>query len=276
MGDFSLLSLNTFGIPFYLGWGRLSRLTRLLDSLPVAAICLQEVQQNSYAPLLQRGLTSYPHTIYERHHYAPKGGLAVFSRLPLVQHQFEVYQERGTWLSIGFADWALYKGILSVNLEVDGLPITVMNTHMNANYSGIWHRANPMTQIQERQVQQLNRAIQLLPERALVIVCGDLNFPKTSFLYEELVSPNNLIDPLSGDERSTYRPFPLVPSKWNTSLDYMLVRQPAQMNIEVKADVVEIEDSAKKIAVQRFLTDHNALMLKITWDSPQSVSTEAE
>jgi endonuclease/exonuclease/phosphatase family metal-dependent hydrolase len=267
MGEFSLLSLNTFGIPFYLGWGRLSRLTRVLDSLSVTAICLQEVQQNAYAPLIQRGLISYPHTIYERHSYAPKGGLAVFSRLPFAQHHFEVYQDRGNWLSISFADWALYKGILSVHFEVDGLPIIVLNTHMNANYSGVWHRANPMTQILERQVQQLTRAIHSLPEEALVIACGDLNFPKASFLYEELIVQNNLVDPLSEDQRSTYRPFPLVPSKWNTSLDYVLVRQPAKKNFQVHADLMMIEDSTKRLSVQRFLTDHNALMLKIGWDS---------
>jgi len=72
MGEFSLLSLNTFGIPFYLGWGRLSRLTRELDRLHVTAICLQEIQQNAYAHLIQRGLTSYPHSAYERYRYAPK------------------------------------------------------------------------------------------------------------------------------------------------------------------------------------------------------------
>ena len=272
MSEFSLLSLNTFGIPFYLGWGRLVRLTRELDRLRVTAICLQEVQQNAYAPLVQRGLASYPHHIFERHRYAPKGGLAVFSRLPLAHHRFDVYQDRGAWHSISFADWALYKGILSVHLAVDDLQIIVLNTHLNANYTGAWHRENPLARIQTRQVEQLIRAIRSISNEALVIVCGDLNFPRASFLYEDLIIGGGLVDPMVDDQRSTYRPFPLVPSKWKISLDYVLYRPPVQQNVHVQADLLEIEDSAKRHPVQRFLTDHNALVLKIGWTSANPAS----
>jgi endonuclease/exonuclease/phosphatase family metal-dependent hydrolase len=275
MGEFSILSLNTFGTPLYLGWGRLRRLARQLDCLPDMVICLQEVQQNAYLPMIQRGLTSYPYSIYERHLYAPKGGLAIFSRLPVVQHRFEVYQDMGTWHSISFPDWATYKGILSVNLEIERLPIIVLNTHLNANYYGVWQRANPLAQIEHRQVQQLNQAIRSLPNDALVIVCGDFNFPRNSFLYEELVAQNDLLDPLINDQRPSYRPFPLVPSKWKTSLDYMLVRQPAQKNCQVKSDLVEIADSEKRLPMQRFLTDHNALTLQIKWEPVNPKSKHA-
>lgn len=266
MGEFSLLSLNTFGTPLYLGWGRLRRLSRLLDRSPAMVICLQEVQQNAYASMIQRNLISYPHFFYERHIYAPKGGLAIFSRVPFVHHHFEAYQARGAWYNISFPDWATYKGILSVNLEVEGLPVIVLNTHMNANYFGTWQRANPLAQIEQRQVQQLHQAIHALPNEALVIVCGDFNFPRNSFLYEELVAQNNLLDLLIDDLRPSYRPFPFVPSVWKTSLDYILIRKPAQIDFKVQADLMVIEDATKLLPIQRFLTDHNALMLQIRWN----------
>jgi hypothetical protein len=270
MGEFSLLSLNTFGIPFYLGWGRLGRLTRELDRLHVTAICLQEIQQNAYAHLIQRGLTSYPHSAFERYRYAPKGGLAVFARLPWIEQRFEVYNDRGAWHSISFADWALYKGIQSVSFDVDGLPVTVLNTHLNANYSGVWHQNNRLARILHRQVQQLDQAIRSFPEESLVILCGDFNFPRHSFLYEELVEQNDLVDPLAEDQRHTYRPFPLVPSKWKTSLDYVLVRRPARMELQVQADLIAIEDTTKLLPIQRFLTDHNALVLRARWEVDNS------
>jgi len=267
MGEFSLPSLNTFGVPFYMGWRRLSRLAGELNRLSVMTICLQEVQQNAYIPMIQRGLSSYPYSIYERHIYAPKGGLAIFSRLPLVQHRFEVYQDMGTWYSLSFPDWATHKGILLVNLEIEGLPVIVLNTHMNANYYGVWKRANPLAQIEHHQVQQLHQAIHALPNEALVIVCGDFDFPRNSFLYEELVAQNDLLDPLFDDQRPSYRPFPLVPSKWKTSLDYILVRQSALKNFQVQADLVEVADAEKRHPIQRFLTDHNARTLQIKWDT---------
>ena len=63
MNEFSLLSLNTFGIPFFLGWGRLARLASELDNNGTAIICLQEIQQNAYVSLLARSLTTFPHRV---------------------------------------------------------------------------------------------------------------------------------------------------------------------------------------------------------------------
>ncbi len=272
----SLLSLNTFGIPFYLGWERLGRLAKYLDRLTFDLVCLQEIQQNAYAPLVERGLTTYPHSAYERHRYAPKGGLAIFSRIPWMDQRFEVYSERGTWSSISFADWALHKGIQSVSLEVGGMPINVVNTHLNANYSGVWHQANHLSRILHRQVQQLTQAISSFPAESLVLICGDFNFPRSSYLYKELIARNHLIDPLAGDHRPSYRPFPFVPSKWKTSLDYVLVRPPRQVGVDVQADLVTIEDTRSKLKIQRFLTDHNALTLEINWDSADRKGKSAE
>lgn len=266
MSEFSLLSLNTFGLPLYLGWERLGRLADQLNRVPVTAICLQEIQQNAYTHLIQRGLTFYPHAVFERHRYAPKGGLAIYSRLPFAAQRFEVYHDRGPWHSISFADWALYKGFQSVHYEVEGMSIIVLNTHMNANYGGVWHHTNRLTRILHRQVQQLNQAIHSLPEDALVIICGDLNFPRNSYLYEELIAHNNLFDPLLEDQRPTYRPFPLAPSRWKTSLDYVLVRHSARLECDIQADLIPIEDSTKPLPFQRFLTDHNALVLRASWD----------
>jgi hypothetical protein len=269
MNEFSLLSLNTFGIPFYLSWGRLRRLTRQLERFSVTAICLQEIQQNAYTQLIQRCLTSYPHAVYEPHLYAPKGGLAIFSRLPLIDKGFEVYADRGSWYSISYSDWALYKGIQCACFNIAGMPVTVLHTHMNANYAGVWQQSNRLSRILYHQVKQLNQAIRSFPEESLIVLCGDFNFPRNSFLYEELIAVNNLIDPLLSDERPSYRPFPLVPSKWKTSLDYVLVRQPAKMTIDIQADVIKIEDTTKHLPIQRFLTDHNALLLRITGISPR-------
>ena len=263
--EFSLLSLNTFGLPFFLGWWRLERLATELDNYNATIICFQEIQQNAYVPLLARSLKTYPHRAVYPHIYAPKGGLGIYSRLPLVRQCFEVYKDRGLRWLITFSDWALYKGALIADLKVQELKIVILNTHLNANYTGSWQRKNPLARTQHRQVQQLTHLIEELPADALVIVCGDFNFPRDTFLYEELVSQNRMSDPLSDDPRPTYRPFPLVPSKWKTSLDYVLFRPPHGIDIQVQADILVMEDSTKKSAFQRFLTDHCALTLQISW-----------
>ena len=265
--EFSLLSLNTFGVPFFLGWGRLVRLARELERLAPMVICLQEIQQNAYTPLLKRHLPAYPHGVVFPHLYAPKGGLGTFSRLPLTHQRFEPYLDRKLRHLISFADWALYKGVVVVELQIGGLKVLVFNTHLNANYFGNWSHNNPLALIQRKQVQQLSGLLKEMPADALIILCGDLNFPRTSFLYEELVTQNGLSDPLHDDPRPTYRPFPLVPSRWKISLDFILLRIPQGRNFNVQADILPVEDSTQKSAFRRFLTDHCALTLNMKWKS---------
>ncbi len=265
--QFSLLSLNTFGIPFFLSWERLVRLAKHLERLDPTIICLQEIQQNAYTPLLVQCLPTYPQRAIFPHIYAPKGGLGMFSRVSFIQKRFEPYLDRGLRFFITFADWALFKGVLVVHLQIDGLDIFVLNTHLNANYSGDWHHKNPLALVQLRQVQKIGTLLEEMPAEALTILCGDLNFPRTSFLYEELVSQNGLTDPLHDDPRPTYRPFPLVPPRWSTSLDYILYRSPQGRDFNIRADILTVEDSSQKSALRRFLTDHCALTLNINWKS---------
>ncbi len=262
--DFSLLTLNTYGVPFFLSWGRIARLAGQLDRYPVQVICLQEIQQNAYAGVISRRLKAFPHRAIAPNTFAPKGGLGIFSRIPLADYRFAAYPDRGLRWVVTFADWALYKGMLVARLAVQGQTVIVVNTHMNANYTGHWHPKNPLARVQRRQVGQLIRLVNDLPSEALVIVCGDLNFPPTSFLYEELITQGKLFDPLAGSEETTCRPFRLAPSFWNITLDYILLRYPSGKRFEAKVDVLEVEDTNRELAFRRFLTDHKALVLQIT------------
>jgi endonuclease/exonuclease/phosphatase family metal-dependent hydrolase len=265
--EFSLLSLNSFGVPFFLSWGRLARLATELESLATTVICLQEIQQNAYVPLLAQRLEAYPCQAIFPHIYAPKGGLGTFSRLPLASKYFEPYRDRGLRWLVTFSDWALYKGVLVTQLRIRELEMLILNTHLNANYSGDWRRNNPLARVQHSQVQQLSHLVSQMPADALVILCGDFNFPRASFLYEELTWHAGLIDPLHADPRPTYHPFPLVPSKWKTSLDYLFLRLPHGKDINLQADIVPVEDSTQTRPFGRFLSDHYALTLKIGLES---------
>lgn len=265
MSEFSLLSLNTFGLPLFLGWNRLTRLMRQLDPL-ASVLCLQEIQQNAYVALLHRGLTHHKHHAYATNRFAPKGGLFTAAREPLDDIEFVAYENRGRAFSSGFADWALNKGVLMTRLERDGQPIVILNTHLHANYAGNWTPDHAATRIQRDQVLHLASMIQQQPEEALVIVCGDFNFPRHSFLYDELVSAGGVLDPLASDPRPTYRPFPgMSNTKWALPIDFSFVRLPARRGIELQADIVEIQDETKAWSPRRFLTDHNALTLRVTW-----------
>jgi hypothetical protein len=261
--EFSILSLNTFGVPFYLSWGRLTRLARILNRYENTVICLQEVQQNAYVPLLSRHLKGYLYQAVCPHIYAPKGGLGTYSKEPISRIRFVPYTDRGLRWLVTFSDWALYKGILVTRVRIGPACIWILNTHMNANYTGVWSRSNVLARVQMSQVRQLIDLVKTLPGEDYLIVCGDLNFPRSAFLYDELIAGGGLIDPLREDPRPTYRRLPLTPPKWDMTLDYLLVRIPPGKNPVLEADVLDLEDESQKNPVRRFLTDHRALVLRI-------------
>lgn len=266
MNEFSMLSLNTFGLPFFLGFGRLARMMRQLNHSPAQVLCFQEIQQNSYLPLLKRGLTDYTHHAFERSRFAPKGGLYTASRVKLQTSEFVAYQNRGRMVSLGVADWALNKGVLASHVQVGAQRVIVMNTHLHANYAGNWDPAHVYSKIQRDQVLHLADLVNAQPQEALVIVCGDFNFPRGTFLYDELLGKTGMVDPLSQDPRPTYRPFRLLPArKWSIPIDFVLVRLPDRSDISLQADVHLIQDPSRPLPHQRFLTDHNALSLHVTW-----------
>jgi len=268
MPSFTLLSLNSFGIPFYLGYLRLKRLAVELNRLAPTVICLQEIQQNAYLPVLERGLAeAYPRLAYFRNQFAPKGGLytAAQSACRVIQREFYPFLNQGKPVSIGFSDYLLNKGALLIKLEVQDRCFVVINTHLQANYAGKWDASNSQTQIQVDQVNDLVTLIHAQPRDAWVIVCGDFNFPRESPAYEKMRAQNDLVDALAGDPRSTYQPFPLVPSKekWDITLDYLFYRVPAGDNLKVTADILPVENTSARGSVRRFLTDHKALLLHI-------------
>jgi len=266
MAEFSLLSLNTFGLPLFLGLGRLMRLTRQLDRFPASVLCFQEIQQNAYVPFLKRGLPDYPHQAFETSTFAPKGGLFTAARMPMQTSQFIAYENRGRLFSAGFADWVLNKGVLVSEFMIESHRVVIMNTHLHANYAGHWDPDDRMSLIQRDQVLHLAAMVNEQAPDALVIVCGDFNFPRNTFLYDALLGASTLRDPLAEDPRPTYRPFPLLPSeKWSIPIDFCLVRVPDASTVQLRADIVEVSDESRKFAPQRFLTDHNALTLHVTW-----------
>jgi endonuclease/exonuclease/phosphatase family metal-dependent hydrolase len=266
MYKFSLLTLNTFGLPFILTWWRMLGLAHELTRLAPTIICLQEVQQKVYVPIFRRGLHDYPYLVLKGRGMMPKGGLLTASRCQIICARFYPFPNRGRWWGIGFFDWLLQKGFLLVELEVDGRKVIVINTHLHANYSGDWRPENWMARIQHEQVLYLTEFARILPKDALILMCGDFNFPRSTYLYDEFIEQSEFVDPLLNDPRPTYRPLPLFAANWDIPIDYIFYRPPDLVDLSVSSDVIQVEKSSAQNRLNRFLTDHRALMMHIDWE----------
>jgi endonuclease/exonuclease/phosphatase family metal-dependent hydrolase len=264
MPAFSLLTFNCYGVPAPGSAARLALLAQTLNDENVSAVCLQEVQSNRYRRLLERTAARYPHHAYEPFIHAPKGGLLTLTQLPIIDSEFVLYTERGLWYTPALTDWILHKGILLTRMNCGDLPVALINTHLTANYTGEWGRRNPFARHEYNQLQQLAALVKALPAETLVLVCGDFNVPRGSWLYDAFIEASGLRDPLKGDMQPTLRPPRAMPARYAAPIDYALVRAPALPNLKI-ASRLRFGEKVASAGGQQYLSDHCAVELMLTW-----------
>jgi endonuclease/exonuclease/phosphatase family metal-dependent hydrolase len=272
MATFALISLNCFGVPTPTNRTRCRLLTlaRELDRRDAMVVCLQEVQTHFYRRLLIQACSCYPANVYAPFVHAPKGGLLTLARLPLRRSTFTLFRERGLWHTPAVTDWLLHKGILQAHLMFDGLPIAVFNTHLTANYSGNWSAENRYARTEREQLRQLAGLVAAQPPDTLVLVAGDFNIPRGSWLYDEFMAASGLTDPLAGDTRPTLR-VPLgVPARYALPIDFALFRAPDLPGLQVSSNLCFREKLALIDGRQGYLSDHYGIELRLTWDDRAS------
>jgi endonuclease/exonuclease/phosphatase family metal-dependent hydrolase len=167
-------------------------------------------------------------------------------------------------------DWLLYKGVLITRHTLAGVPVAVLNTHLNANYSGDWSEANRYVRAEREQLRELAELVAAEPRDTLVVVLGDFNIPRGSWLYQEFMEASGLTDPLAGDTRSTYRVHSGIPERYALPIDFALVRPVDLPGFTTQSDLCFTERVPLIGGRQDFLSDHYAVELRIGWDSVES------
>lgn len=273
MPTFSLLTLNCFGVPSPSTRSRLKALGRELDKLAADVVCLQEVQVNAYRRLLTGSLNHYSDSTYEPFLHAPKGGLLTLSHCPILESRFFLYRERGLWYTPALADWILHKGVLYTRVQFGDQPVVILNTHLTANYTGEWSRTNRFARHEWEQLQQLAELVSAQPANTLVLVAGDFNIPRGSWLADEFLALTGLIDPLAGDQRPTFRPLPGMPARYAAPIDFTLVRPPRSWNIDMHSQFCLQEKIRLPNGHRTHLSDHIAIKLDLQWATDSETAT---
>jgi endonuclease/exonuclease/phosphatase (EEP) superfamily protein YafD len=268
MPSLSLLTFNTFAI---LNWDtpfRVSALALELAKLKAEIVCLQEIHQHLFRRTLTAATPYHVDAIHAPKRGRPRGGLLTLSRLPCVKHHYVPFTEQGRWMHLEIMDRLLDKGILVTHYKVDGLPIIVLNTHIIANYAADYARTGPPALRQRLQLRQLAADIQTLPSDALVMLVGDFNLPRGSWLYEEFLAESGLEDTLQGDARPTYRPLPGVPSHYALPIDFVFVRQPHNRHVTCTSNLCLDQPVRLVGGYHNFLSDHLGIISHLKWDEP--------
>jgi endonuclease/exonuclease/phosphatase family metal-dependent hydrolase len=263
---FSLLTFNCFGGLNWTTPRRLRSLVRELETLAPSVVCLQEVQTNWALRLLLRASAAYPAHAYLPGLSAPLGALLTLARLPLHSPHFTRYTTQGGWFGPTVMDQLTQKGILISRTEQRKQPVIVINTHLVANYMANWRPESRAAGDQRRQLQQLAAVVQTQPENAIVLVAGDFNIPRGSWLYDQFLAESGLQDPLAGDVRPTYRPFPGVPARYALPIDFVLMRTPPGLTVQTTPRFCFTDQCAYIGGGQGYLSDHLGVQVTLQWE----------
>ncbi|HKG55534.1 MAG TPA: endonuclease/exonuclease/phosphatase family protein, partial [Anaerolineales bacterium] len=176
---------------------------------------------------------------------------------------FEPYTERGLWYTPMLMDKLLYKGMLIKKLAWGDVPMTIINTHIMANYVGDWERHGLYARVEEKQLQQLAKTVRHQSADSIIIVVGDFNIPRGSKLYYDFLANSGLTDPLAGDNRPTLRTPPGVPSRYSLPIDYAFVRIPSTYSLKIDCEFC----FSNKYQISRwrhdYLSDHNGIEIRM-------------
>jgi endonuclease/exonuclease/phosphatase family metal-dependent hydrolase len=265
MASLSLLTFNTFAI---LNWDTIFRVTALaeeLTKLKAEIVCLQEIHQHLFRRTLTAATPYHVDAIHAPKRGRPRGGLLTLSRLPVVTHNYIPFVEQGRWYHLELMDRLLEKGLLVTHYEVAGLPLIIANTHIIANYAADYGRTGRPALRQQSQLRQLATVIRALPAEALVVLVGDFNLPRGSWLYQEFLEASGMEDTMSGDQRPTYRPLPGVPAHYALPIDFVFVRRPQNRTISYTSNLCMDQPVHLVGNYRNFLSDHLGIISHFSW-----------
>jgi endonuclease/exonuclease/phosphatase family metal-dependent hydrolase len=210
----SVLSFNIFGAPFHAQrvfstlfttkiYKRFAAYAAIVNTMDVDIICMQEVNSYRQFYFLKKRLSQFPYVCYRRYIQGPKGGLVIFSKLPLTNTAYVTFKKSGVYWNKSFIAHLIRRGLLVA--QVESMPVTIINTHLTHNIDHDWSSKAQIRSIHDAQLAQIikNLSNKEHNERSIILT-GDFNIPKSSTLFSDFLKNAKLIDVFHEHTSSTY------------------------------------------------------------------------
>lgn len=202
---FSLLSFNTLGTPFFAPniTLRYQAIAQTIAQQNLDIVCFQEVVTYYHVFQLKKYLKMYPHFVYKKSLFGPKGGLLIASKVPIASWSFKPFTSFGSFKNKSFYSNLLQNGMLICTLK--DLPLVLLNTHTVSDFEFEWSPTNHLYRYVKSQVEQIIKEITAqTSEGKRIIAMGDFNMKKNSRLYKYLLDQTKASDVFKKDSFPTY------------------------------------------------------------------------
>lgn len=268
---FTLITFNAQGVPSFRSSTlfRFRKIGALLNKTDADIINLQEVFTYKQISILKSELTNFQYFVYEKSMLGPKGGLVTFSKKRIKKmyyisysYPFELLFDflKNGWIRVILRNLLSGKGILISKTIDDG--VYIANTHLIANPTGDWSELGRFSNIYTTCIKTLKGV--LVPLKSdFVLLTGDFNFPKTSYLYTDLISKLNLKDLFEDEESPTFRKEFLPHGVKGSRLDFILMKQNSLHSLSVKKHTLFAKREISIKNNKGFLSDHLGLRIDI-------------
>lgn len=264
--ELSVLTYNTLGVPFFAKdiTKRYLKAAQLINNSSFDVICLQELFTYYHFFLFQRKLTNYPHYSMQKNPFGPKGGLVIFSKLPLSRPDFFTYSyPQGA--AIPLYTKIAQNGMLSSAIE--SLGIRIATTHFT---SDVVHDLSPKDKyyaLIRNQSQEAAEVVNRYTKNEMpLILTGDFNIAKDSVLYREFIQKADLSDVFYNSSESTYFP-DRIPyfyvANASARIDFIFVSPKTNFKSKVKEHLF-IKQISLANGKKSYLSDHIALHCILT------------
>lgn len=226
---------------------RLRVIGRMLKEMRPDVACLQEIFFRANV-----GLLVDDHPTFRPWGASVLGGLVTLPGDAVQGWTFETFRT-----SIWFERLAR-KGFLTTRLNLRGERLTVVNTHLVANYDEDWALDNRYARLQLDELQQLGDAILGLPETEPVVVAGDFNIPTSSPQFQEFMQRCGLLSALE---------WSAVPAGGHgfREIDNVLYRPPGGRPMTAAATLCFQEPVPLEGGRLVHPSDHAGVLAELTW-----------
>lgn len=257
----SLLTFNTLGTPLFAPMIKLryERFSKLLNEGNYDILCLQEVTTYYHLSLLKKNLTKYPYRAYKKFLYGPKGGIVIFSKVPLENVRYDSFTALG---SLTMYTQLVRNGILSCTVK--DLPVRILNTHLITDFEYKASTKNRFYKYVGLQIEETAAMIeQLVASEHAVITVGDFNVAKNDAQYKAFLKQSNAIDLFKDHDFPTYYKerykWRFLASK-SVRIDYIFLNDKYD-RIQIKSTEHVFKDKVQLSATKKnYLSDHIGLL----------------
>lgn len=265
LSKISLATLNTLGTPFQVDnlILRYAAIASFFDTSDIDVLHFQEIFSYAHLYVLKRKLKSYKYCIYKKSYLGSKGGLVIFSRIPVEFVKYVGFTKKhvGTFKR-SILESLFTKGMLIAKIKNSNQYL--INVHLNAVYDGDWSENTKFKERLSNQIDQFNNELLNLPQgESVTLISGDFNTAKESKFYDQLIKSPLIHDIFGKSNKPTFHSEFLPKNRKNNCIDYIFIFGTKKNYFVLDRKRIFEEMVSLNSTLRNFASDHIGLQVTI-------------